>query len=533
MYPPPRLVIRPNKTFLRLLGSPAIEDTIAREVNDLNHTVNEDVKRFDARRFSDKEGNTLKLHPRWQALYDTFNRLMNKSYEDATAATAFMKGDSYTAVISDDVAPSEYPDLKIELREFMKKLELKDGMAMQTQGAFAKLADNVRLFVVDIDESLFKAENGVITELDRLRSRIEALQAELAKIRNKMKRVGIKCLSSFAIGVAAIGACIVSLSPDAIFLALTSMITAIQSGVEVYKLTADSMIHTVRPGDGDINIGTVTLHNKRSSDELMGPEQTSEEAGIAQSVTCAFATVASNLLSTSKSRSALVLVLAALYGICGSVLVLGSGSSASLCLARFLCLLLSWYLWLGASGFASLGYAWLHPRSGSYLTADVFMSHTVSTQDEYMHCLYGVYNSLPGLAHVPVLVAVMYNHWVKTTQTRVHSDSVLDIKKQLKMCEDNYEMMHTQEGALHDSTRALNDAKTDIKQLAMKIDTIGGFGRRVDIRDFMEQLDLATDPEASITRFFPKKIAATREVYRKLIFLLEEYTKGSVNATHS
>ncbi|KAI0787471.1 hypothetical protein C8Q74DRAFT_608763 [Fomes fomentarius] len=30
--------------------------------------------------------------------------------------------------------------------------------------------------------------------------------------------------------------------------------------------------------------------------------------------------------------------------------------------------------------------------------SDVFMSHIVSTQDEYMHCLYGVYNSLPGLA---------------------------------------------------------------------------------------------------------------------------------------
>ncbi len=43
-------------------------------------------------------------------------------------------------------------------------------------------------------------------------------------------------------------------------------------------------------------------------------------------------------------------MLAALPGVCGLVLVLGSGS---LCLARFLCLLLSWYLWLGASGLSA------------------------------------------------------------------------------------------------------------------------------------------------------------------------------------
>lgn len=49
-------------------------------------------------------------------------------------------------------------------------------------------------------------------------------------------------------------------------------------------------------------------------------------------------------------------MLAALPGVCGLVLVLGSGS---LCLARFLCLLLSWYLWLGASGLSLCRYPFL------------------------------------------------------------------------------------------------------------------------------------------------------------------------------
>ncbi|RPD70947.1 hypothetical protein L226DRAFT_574392 [Lentinus tigrinus ALCF2SS1-7] len=78
---------------------------------------------------------------------------------------------------------------------------------------------------------------------------------------------------------------------------------------------------------------------------------------------------------------------------------------------------------------------------------------------------------------------------------------------------------------------SVEQTKLDIKQLSSQINTFVNIWNALkhDLHSFNEQLDYAVNPDVQINKFFPKKIANTRELYKTLIGLLEEYAKGSVD----
>ncbi|KAI0687471.1 hypothetical protein C8Q76DRAFT_686128 [Earliella scabrosa] len=339
--------------FLKVIASPEVKDKTELAIKTLNQTVRdirqafwqitEDIQRFDDKQITNVDGIRIQLRPRWRELYERFNRIISASHDNAIEAAAFMK--QYSVTILEDVSESDFPDLKVELQNFLKILEVKDKMAAQTRDDFATLADDVRHFAIDINQFLFKVEDEVAAELEGIEKRMKALKIRLGEIGNRIKDVAKACLLSFATGATAIGFAIFALSPDTIILAVTSTVAAIKSGGELIRLIKEQ---------------------HRARDELRRLDQSRNDA--------------------------------------------------------------------------------------------------------------------------------------------------LD-----------------QQLAVHEHVRTLTAVNTDSQEIAMKIDTIVNIWQslKADIHDFKEQLEHSAHPDVKITKFFLRKIAATRVLYQRLAYLLEEYAKGS------
>ncbi|RDX40859.1 hypothetical protein OH76DRAFT_1489922 [Lentinus brumalis] len=70
-----------------------------------------------------------------------------------------------------------------------------------------------------------------------------------------------------------------------------------------------------------------------------------------------------------------------------------------------------------------------------------------------------------------------------------------------------------------------------MKELSSKITTFDYIWQslKTDLHSFNEQRGHTVNPKLKITKLFQKKIASTRGLYNTLIFLLEQYAKGSAD----
>ncbi|RPD60420.1 hypothetical protein L227DRAFT_102224 [Lentinus tigrinus ALCF2SS1-6] len=335
--------------FKKAIESDTVQNATRSAIEDLNSTVKDirkafrkirqDLQRFDKERFEDKNGAVLQLSPEWDELHEHFLEILDISRENAIEAAAFMQ--QYTNTMLQDVKESDYPALKEELSNFAVKEE-KAGTA---KTEFSKLADNVYLFSTKIDLVLEDADTNIKEQIHKAQHRIADLHVRLKRISEKTTQLATACIASFATAALGVGLAIVTLSPEAFVLAITS--------------------------------------------------------------TIAF------------------------------------GKSAS--------------------GLSNL----MHEKKGA--KADL--------EDSSKEIL----------------------------QLIERQDTLAQIKT------------------------SVEQTKLDIKQLSSQINTFVNIWNAHDLHSFNEQLDYAVNPDVQINKFFPKKIANTRELYKTLIGLLEEYAKGSVD----
>ncbi|KAL1948606.1 hypothetical protein VTO73DRAFT_10412 [Trametes versicolor] len=170
--------------------------------------------------------------------------------------------DQYSRALLTDATVEEIPDIKIELEGFMKELESKEEVALQTQNSFKTLAEDVRLFSVVLEESLQRAGAQLTSELTATRARLSELNERLDAAYSKMRGMGIACVSCHAAG--AIGAVIAlfTLNPFVAVAAVGSIIGGIGTGGEY--LSAKEEAEKI---DKDIK------NCKNDLDELLDKEQ--------------------------------------------------------------------------------------------------------------------------------------------------------------------------------------------------------------------------------------------------------------------
>ncbi|KAL1943855.1 hypothetical protein VTO73DRAFT_3673 [Trametes versicolor] len=226
--------------FAEALQKPEVKEQAIKDIRNLTKTIKEiragfehiagTFVGFDSAKFLDKENNVLQLGGTWHGYFERFNVIVEESFKNATAAAAFMK--MYSNALLTDVDQASFGDLQIELQAFVAKLEAKAQDALRTQNNFATLATDLRLFESVVEDAIRKAGARVGDDLTAARARLSTLQNQLAEVSSKMSSMGIACVSSLAVGAVSAGIAIFTLSPVAMFMAVSSVISAVGTGIK-------------------------------------------------------------------------------------------------------------------------------------------------------------------------------------------------------------------------------------------------------------------------------------------------------------
>ncbi|KAJ3007918.1 hypothetical protein NUW54_g3358 [Trametes sanguinea] len=227
--------------FEEAFNKPEVQEQAIKDIRDLTKNVRE-IKEmfskigvgfveFDNANFLDKDNKVLKLGPQWREFQDRFQVILDKSFDNASAASAFMQ--IYSKAILTDVNAEDRAALKEELQGFVTKLEAKAADALDTKNDFTRLAEDIRVFTAVIEETLKKASGRLTADMDIVKAKLESLRKQLEEVQAKMKSMGIACVASLAVGAVAAGVAIFTLSPAAMFLAVSSVFSAIGTGIKV------------------------------------------------------------------------------------------------------------------------------------------------------------------------------------------------------------------------------------------------------------------------------------------------------------
>jgi len=198
--------------------------------------VRGDLVGFDAAEFKDKNGQVIKLGPKWQPHIQMFDDTLQFSLEQATESVVMMKSIYH---VLGDVTPELGPDLKIELEHFMTQLDKKEDDAHLVKDKFQELADNVKLFSSEIDAALDSAMEAIKQDLQRAKDRLKDLENQLRDLESKIKSLGIATITEVATGGAAAVAACITLNPVAIGTALVSLFGAIGTAIALKKAIDD------------------------------------------------------------------------------------------------------------------------------------------------------------------------------------------------------------------------------------------------------------------------------------------------------
>ncbi|KAI1789255.1 hypothetical protein LXA43DRAFT_1063002 [Ganoderma leucocontextum] len=198
----------------RTLSSPEFSAQVAADIRNLVQTV-KDIREgfcavadalvgFDNEAYKDKDGELLRLRPRWLGYQTTVDDILETSHRNALAASAMIRRaltcTEYTEAILTDVDPSEFDDLREELQGFLKE---KAPTAQQTQGDLQKLADDVRSFKAVIDETLWKAGDKCVSDINEAKGHLKELDKKLESINGEKTSLGVLAVGGLLLG----GAC--------------------------------------------------------------------------------------------------------------------------------------------------------------------------------------------------------------------------------------------------------------------------------------------------------------------------------------
>ncbi|KAH9887926.1 hypothetical protein C8Q73DRAFT_794375 [Cubamyces lactineus] len=177
------------------------------------------------------------LAPKWAALRKRFNQLINES--QTNAVDAYIVLDQYVAVLTAETLESRgLHDFKSEVGNFLSRIEDKTQEADSIKESFSELAEDVRSFKNDIEETLFAiqpADKRVHLELEAARQDVQALHERLAQVTKEMTSLGIACIACLSTGALSAGVFLLKLSPQAATAAVSSLLAAVPLGVSAAK----------------------------------------------------------------------------------------------------------------------------------------------------------------------------------------------------------------------------------------------------------------------------------------------------------
>ncbi|OSD04905.1 hypothetical protein PYCCODRAFT_1465854 [Trametes coccinea BRFM310] len=194
-----------------------------KEINEMFIKIAQGFVEFDNARFLDLQGNVLRLGDQWSAFHRRFQTLIDKSFDNASAASAFMK--QYTEVLLTDVPADARQELRVELGNFVKQLKQKADDALLAKGDFARLAEDMKIFTKVLEETLKKANTRVAADLQQVRDRIGTLTGQLKEVTEKIHKMSEACMSCFGAGASSVGGVFAWLSPKSIWAAITEVFT--------------------------------------------------------------------------------------------------------------------------------------------------------------------------------------------------------------------------------------------------------------------------------------------------------------------
>ncbi|KAJ8482859.1 hypothetical protein ONZ51_g5078 [Trametes cubensis] len=253
-----------SERFSDAFHNPEVQDQIVKDIHELTNTIKdikeafrrigESLVEFDNAVFLDVDGDHLQLGRPWRAYQTRFQEILDRSFDNASSAAAFLN--QYSRAILTDVDQASYKELQTELQAFVKvpsfvyldippftvfpqKLEAKAADALQTKNDFTRLADDLRLFSQVIEEALKKAGARIDYELIAAKARLRNLQSQLEEILSpqkpdnvQLKHVGMACVSTLTVGAVSAGFVIFTLSPIAMIAVVGSAIGSAITGIK-------------------------------------------------------------------------------------------------------------------------------------------------------------------------------------------------------------------------------------------------------------------------------------------------------------
>ncbi|KAI0659987.1 hypothetical protein C8Q70DRAFT_1053786 [Cubamyces menziesii] len=168
------------------------------------------------------------LAPKWAALRKRFNQLINES--QTNAVDAYVVLEQYVAILTAETTESRgLNDIKTEVGNFLSIVDDKTKEATSIKESFVQLAEDVRSFDNDIEDTLFAiqtTETGVNLELQATRQDVQVLHERLAQVTKEMTDLGIACIACLSTGALSAGANLIDQS---------SFLAAVPLGVSAAK----------------------------------------------------------------------------------------------------------------------------------------------------------------------------------------------------------------------------------------------------------------------------------------------------------
>ncbi|OSD08805.1 hypothetical protein PYCCODRAFT_1485202 [Trametes coccinea BRFM310] len=222
--------------FEEALGRPEVREQARKDIHERTKNAQEmketftligmGLTEFDNANFLDKDDKPLKLGAQWRELQHRLYTVLDKDHEDAFTVSTFMQ--IYSMNILADVLTDDRATLREQLQGFVTELDKRAARAVNARVESKRLAEDIRVFTVNVEETLMMARSRLTTDVELDKARLESLHEQMQRQDSPFPSQGRACTAHLAAAGAA-GVAISTLSPAAMFLAAACVYDAIGS----------------------------------------------------------------------------------------------------------------------------------------------------------------------------------------------------------------------------------------------------------------------------------------------------------------
>ncbi|KAH9887916.1 hypothetical protein C8Q73DRAFT_711175 [Cubamyces lactineus] len=198
------------------------------------------------------------LRPQWDKFHKRFLALLDESQMNAMDASSVLK--QYVNVFNDETMQSrDCNNLKTELENLILMVDDRANKAKTIEGSFTNLADDIRAFEDDIEDTVKAVQDyakDVYQDLEASRTEVEALRVRLTQVTKEMHEMGVACIACLSAGALSAGVFLLKLSPEAATAAVASVLTAVPLGAKAAKKWKETrkLRKQIREGERSVSV---------------------------------------------------------------------------------------------------------------------------------------------------------------------------------------------------------------------------------------------------------------------------------------